>query len=161
MKHLLIIRHAKTEQQNYENDFERKLTKRGIADCELMCDRLKTFSFNPDCIKISSAKRTIETANLLAKGLGWDKSEFDLLPALYLASKPLLLETIKSTPKHINNLVVIAHNPGMTDLFNSLGQIHLDNLPTCGMALFRLNKDSWETLVNAELVWFNWPSKSV
>ncbi|MFM9946134.1 MAG: SixA phosphatase family protein, partial [Bacteroidia bacterium] len=97
MKYLLLIRHAKTEQQGYDHDFERELTKRGTEDCKLMAERLKKTGFVPDLIKISTAKRTQQTAKLLAKHLGWKKGTVEGYEKLYLATPNAILNEIVNT----------------------------------------------------------------
>jgi phosphohistidine phosphatase len=55
--------------------------------------------------------------------------------ALYHASPDALLDVIQQTPDNIQSLAVVAHNPGMTWLVNSLcGAEVTVNLPTFGVA---------------------------
>ena len=161
MKYLLLIRHAKTEQNGFDNDFERKLTDRGEEDCELMSDRLKKLKFKPDLIKISAAKRTRQTAKQLGKHLDWKKDSILKLEKLYLASHKVILYEISNTDSDIDSLAIIGHNPGMTELFNYIGNATIDNLPTCGMGLFKLDIKNWNEITahKGKLEWYNWPKK--
>lgn len=161
MKYLLLIRHAKTEQLGYDTDFERELTRRGVEDCRLMSSRLKKIKFIPDLVKISSAKRTRQTAKQLAKHLDWNKEKIESLDKLYLAGYQVILNEIINTKKNIDTLAIIGHNPGITYLFNSIGNATIDNLPTCGMGLFKFDIKDWKELMlkKGQLEWYSWPKK--
>jgi phosphohistidine phosphatase len=159
LKQLLLIRHAKTEQVPLIKDIERKLTDRGHSDCELMGNRLLKQGFQPSKILVSSAQRTMQTAKNLKEFLHCKENQLEVLSKLYLASAEEMLDAIKKTEDKVDSLALIAHNPGMTDLFNMLGNVTLDNLPTCGMALFEFDIDSWKRIKNHEniLLWYSWP----
>jgi len=159
LKQLLLIRHAKTEQDPFKKDSERKLTDRGHGDCELMGNRLLQQEFLADKILVSSAKRTMQTAKDLQDLLNWDENQVEVLSHFYLASAEEMLGEIKKSAAEYQSIAIIAHNPGMTDLFNILGSVRLDNLPTCGMALFELEADTWKQVKHHEnkLLWYSWP----
>lgn len=159
MKQLLLIRHAKTEQDPFKKDIDRQLTDRGHSDCELMGNRLLQQGFQPDKILVSPAKRTLQTAKELKDLLNWDENQVEVLSHFYLASAEEMLGEIKKSAAEHQSIAIIAHNPGMTDFFNLLGNVMLDNLPTCGMALFELDVDSWKYIKNHEnkLLWYSWP----
>jgi phosphohistidine phosphatase len=161
MKYLLLIRHAKTEQHGFDNDFERRLTNRGEEDCELMSDRLKKVKFMPGLIKISAAKRTRQTAKHLANHLNWKKEKIESFEKLYLASYKVLLYEIAHTNAAVDYLAIIAHNPGITELFNYIGNATIDDLPTCGMGIFTFDIDSWDEIAahKGKLEWYSWPKK--
>jgi phosphohistidine phosphatase len=44
--------------------------------------------------------------------------------------------------------MVVAHNPGVTQLVNHLANEHFDNIPTCGVACILFDIDSWSELNN-------------
>jgi phosphohistidine phosphatase len=60
---------------------------------------------------------------------------------LYLADPDQLLDVLRETPDSVESAAVIAHNPGLTELVNLLaGEPVLDNLPTFGVAAFRVQR---------------------
>ena len=61
MKHLILIRHAKSDWSFDLPDLERPISKRGKNDVQIMSGVLKKINFNPEFIFISKAKRTIQT----------------------------------------------------------------------------------------------------
>ena len=50
--------------------------------------------------------------------------------------------------------MIIAHNPGLTNLINMTTHINLDNLPTTGIANIDFDCDSWNkiSIENSNLV---------
>ena len=40
-------------------------------------------------------------------------------------------------------MIVVAHNPGMTDLCNRVSDARIDNLPTAGFFYVEADADSW------------------
>lgn len=161
IKKILLIRHAKTEQSNFKRDFDRILTQRGISDCEKMSVKLAPAGFIPDHILVSPAARTLETAELLCKHLSWNPNLIHTPLDLYLAPAYTLMKAIKETDERVNCLALIGHNPGITELFQRLGKVSLDHLPTCGMGLFELKQTSWKQLMldDATMQWVSWPKK--
>lgn len=156
MKQVLLIRHAKTIASGYDSDHERFLTDKGKEDCKLMRKRLSKISFKPELVLVSPAKRAKQTF----KFLDFDKSIRLIEPKLYLANYHVLLYQLANLPE-INCVAVIAHNPGLTDLFNFIGNAKLDNLPTCGMGLFNIDISQWSDikLHAGKLEWYDWPKK--
>lgn len=162
MKQLLIVRHAKTEQFGYDNDIDRQLIPRGYSDIELMAERLSKTGFIPDFTLVSKAKRTRQTFKHLAKTCGWKHLELNAMAELYNASAQTLFMAITKAPFSVNRLVLVAHNPGVTSLFNIMGNNRIDHLPTCGMALFEFEISDWEDLEpeTGILKWCSWPKKT-
>ena len=159
MKQLLLIRHAKTEHGSHLMDSDRKLTDRGHNDCQLMGNRLLQQGFITDKLLVSSAQRTLQTAHNLKQFLKWKEDQLEVSNKLYLASASVMLTAIAQTADECENLAMIAHNPGITDLFNILGNDTIDNLPTCGMALFAFDIRSWKLIKEnrGNCIWYSWP----
>ena len=80
---------------------------------------------------------------------------------LYLASYKVLLYEIAHTNAAVDYLAIIAHNPGITELFNYIGNATIDDLPTCGMGIFTFDIDSWDEIAahKGKLEWYSWPKK--
>lgn len=71
MKTLLIVRHAEPDcSEQYDHDFDYPLNRKGRADARHQTARLKQENVTIDSIVASSARRTAETAGIIAEGLG-------------------------------------------------------------------------------------------
>ena len=101
------------------------------------------------------------TAGLLAAEIGFTVADIRYLDALYLASVSTLLETIMSEGGKSNNILVIGHNPGLTELINRISNIKLDNLPTCGIVSLVAEINGWQELPDALCAcdWHFWPKR--
>ena len=64
MKKLIIIRHSKSDWNHNTSDLLRPISDRGIKDAKIMSNVLNKLKLQVDHIFISTAKRTIETANI-------------------------------------------------------------------------------------------------
>ena len=66
MKHLYLLRHAKSSWDDPSlNDYERPLSKRGKNNCNKIETFLSQKKIIPDISYVSSARRTVDTFNLV------------------------------------------------------------------------------------------------
>lgn len=160
MKTLLLIRHAKSSWANPgQSDFDRPLNERGQKDASAMALRLLEKKWPVDQIVYSAAARTTETMNLFRKTLGLDKKSCVCLHELYHASLVQLEETVSRLDDKYDNVVLIAHNPGITEFANTLTNLRTDNMPTCAMFAVRSKIQSWREFaqVKKEFLFYDYP----
>lgn len=160
MKNLILLRHAKSSWKNPSlSDFDRPLNKRGIKDAPAMAELVRKKNIPLDLILSSTAKRTSETTKTFVKILDY-KNEILFLDDLYLASSKTILSKIHLINEVYKNILVVCHNPGITDLTNYIGDTIIDNIPTTGIAGFTFD-DKWKNLSNnyCKLLFFEYPKK--
>jgi len=160
MKQLILIRHAKSGWDDLSaRDCDRDLNDRGRMDAPVMAARLLSKGVIPDAMLVSSARRARVTAGLIISKLDFPPDELQLKDELYLASAAEMLRLIRQTPDHVQNLALVGHNPGITELTNRLARTYIHNIPTCGIALMQLPIEQWQCAgSNAELVDFDYPN---
>ncbi|AFH49501.1 Phosphohistidine phosphatase SixA [Ignavibacterium album JCM 16511] len=161
MRQLILVRHAKSSWDNPElDDFDRPLNKRGKRDAPFMAILLAEKKVKPDLILSSPAVRTKLTAIEIAKKLGIDKDKIIWNEKIYLASSSKLLKILTGIDDKVRSVMLIGHNPGLTDLQNYLCKEEIDNIPTCGIVCMRTQKD-WKSITSKdfELVFFDYPKK--
>jgi len=149
MKHLTLIRHAKSNWGNASlGDFERPLNTRGLQDAPRMGAHLKAKSLPPvDRMVASPALRARMTAEAIAEALGVEGSALVWAQAIYAASlKTLfgLVQELDSTDQHV---VLVGHNPGFEQLASALYPDFKgdgEKFPTCGVAHLDLAVDTWQ-----------------
>jgi phosphohistidine phosphatase len=117
--------------------------KEEIRDAPMMGKRLLTRNFNIDLIVSSSAKRAAQTAKLIAQEINYPSKHIHWQDKLYHAPPSVIQEVIFETSNSINTLMIVCHNPGITDFINAQCGIITTNVPTCGMAAFRYDTPSW------------------
>lgn len=142
-KQLTLIRHAKSSWEFDVIDHERPLKKRGIDDAHLVASALK---IKPDCIKISDATRTKQTANIIIPKLDVKNTPIHFLHELYDFSGELLLHEIKNTSSSVNHLLIFGHNHAITNFVNTYGDLSIDNVPTCGAVTIVFQIEDWSQL---------------
>jgi phosphohistidine phosphatase len=150
MKTLHLLRHAKSSWDHPgRSDRQRELNRRGSRDAPRMGAALALI-MPPMAIAVSPAKR----AQLTLQGLcdGWPALAGEAHytdEALYTFSAQDLFEWIACRDEDQHTLFIISHNPGLTDLVNTLaGGRPLDNLPTAGYVQLELRIDRWRDLLH-------------
>jgi phosphohistidine phosphatase len=161
MKTLLIMRHAKSSwAEPGQTDIRRPLNKRGRQATVQMAKRLVFHQSLPDKILSSSAQRTLETATLLSENQVISMEQCDFQEALYLASAEQIIQHLRSQTTKANTLMVLAHNPGVTDFVNSMSNLQVDNLPTAAVVSLSFEIMDWSELSEnktGKLNWFEFP----
>ena len=150
MRRLLLLRHAKADAEPKRRDAERPLTARGREDAARTGAYMARHGLTPDGVFVSTALRTRQTWDLLAK-------EFTMPPAanfderLYQASPDAILTIIRAAPREFACLLVIGHNPALQALAASLvgaGDIEMrqhlsEKFPTAALAVINFSGGDW------------------
>ena len=161
MKKLIIIRHCKSSWSDLSlNDFDRPLNNRGVQDGNLMSKELSKKIDNVDLLISSSSKRTRLTADFFIESIKINKISF--IDDLYHSSSENIINKLKKISNTYESIMVIGHNPGLTNLVNKLTSINLYNLPTCGVAIVNLNIKNWDLIKNFseyDLEWMKFPKQ--
>ena len=155
-KTLLLIRHAKSDwSSNASSDFDRPLNDRGKRDAPTMAHRLLDKKIKIDAFIASPAKRARRTASIFAKEYNQDKDKIIFIEELYAAPEEIFYEVIKKTDDKFDSIAVFSHNPGITDFANSLTDVRIDNIPTCGIFALKISAKRWADFKDAEKeFWF-------
>lgn len=163
MKKLFIIRHAKSDQSFFGNDFERPLNDRGKADAPVMAKRLLQKQSVIDAFVSSPAKRAKRTAESFCTVYGRSENEIIFVSALYHAPPEIFYDVIGVLDEKFNTVAIFSHNPGITYFVNSLiPEIQVDNMPTCAIFAVQANITQWSEFQKAkkEFLFFDYPKKS-
>jgi phosphohistidine phosphatase len=156
MKQLLLIRHAKSDWNNASlSDFDRPLNERGKRDAPAMAHRLLDKKIKIDAFIASPAKRAKKTASIFAKEYKTDSDKIIFIEELYAAPSTVFYDVIAKVDGRFDSIAVFSHNPGITDFANSLTDVQIDNIPTCGIFAVKINIKHWSDFKEAEKeFWF-------
>lgn len=144
MKRLTLVRHAKSSWKDAAlADLDRPLSGRGKRDAPRIGERLATQGLRPDIILVSPARRARKTAQLLAMAIPTAAGRILADPALYEASAAVLLARVRALDETWQHVMLVGHNPGLTDFANLLTGFGIDNLPTCAVLVADLDIASW------------------
>lgn len=163
MKTLLIVRHAKSSWDHPDmDDFDRPLNERGFRNAPEMARRLVLRELLPELILSSPALRAIATARLFNQQFGRMNDGLKMEKSIYEASRQDLVKLIARQNPDLQIIMIIGHNPGLSDLVNWLCESEII-LPTCGMAEIRIDDFKWNGWAKGcgELVDFDYPKKPV
>lgn len=163
-KRLTLLRHAKSSwSDDTLPDVDRPLSQRGEQDAPEMASRLAARHTHPSRILSSHARRAVRTATIIARALDVPDSRLRLESALYLATPDEILGVITGQDDSIAELMVVGHNPGLTELANRLlPDLALDNLPTTGVITAELGAKGWSELETApcRLAYYDYPKNA-
>jgi phosphohistidine phosphatase len=162
MKTLTLVRHAKSSwDEPLLSDRMRPLNARGERDAPLMGQRLQDAGVRPSLILSSPATRAWTTARTIAEKMNYPLEFLQQEKDLYLASLNGLLDVIVAQDEGFNSLMLVGHNPGLTELANYLCPGLTDNLPTAGVVSVDIDRDDWSlhAAPSCELALHDYPKK--
>lgn len=143
-RRLILLRHAKAARpESAPTDFERPLTERGESDARRMGERMLERHAAPQLIVTSPAVRARRTAELAARALGYPLDAIALDDRLYLADPLTIMAVIAAQRDADKSLLVVGHNPGLSDAAEALRALPIDGLPTAGIAALDSDAPTW------------------
>ncbi len=143
---LVLMRHAKSDWSNPAlADHDRPLNGRGVRDAPRMAEQLAKTGFQPDLILSSTALRARTTADALGTALG---VRVTLVPELYASSAHELIS--HAVAAGVPSVILVAHDPGMTDLAEKLSGGGITHMPTAAVATFTWETDDWDVATSLD-----------
>ena len=144
MRRLTLLRHGHAEREGAQGDAERALTRRGEQEAWSSAARLAALGLVPQRILASAAVRTRQTATIAQASFGLPGTALSLEPRLYLADPFTLLEVIAEVAAEVDHLLVVGHNPGLSEIVHLLApRSRFDSLET----------GAWATLETPVRIW--------
>lgn len=145
MKHLILMRHSKTEESSgAKPDFDRKLTNKGLEDAELIGAKLNSLNIPIEKVIYSSSKRTTMTAEVISNKLKNSNFKIEGDDRIYDASPFFMRNFIESIDNKISSILIIGHNPTLTFLIEYYSGQRIGSLPTTGFGHLEFEIDSWQ-----------------
>lgn len=133
MKTIHLIRHAKSSWDDVLlSDIERPLNHRGINSCMIMASHIHEAGCDFTHVFCSPAVRAQSTIELIADSLVEMNINWQVEEELYTFDSNNLLHWCQSLDDSLSEIVIVAHNPALTDFCNELSDADIQNIPTCG-----------------------------
>lgn len=146
MRHLILLRHGKTESVSATGgDFDRGLTDRGRRDSALIGRLLAQAGLRPDLVLVSAARRAQETWDEVAHA--FPNAHVEVVRQLYLASPDQIAAAIGPVAEPLS-VMVVGHNPGLHEFALALAERagarepRLESFPTAAAAVFRVDGEA-------------------
>ncbi|HOI32127.1 MAG: histidine phosphatase family protein [Bacteroidales bacterium] len=147
MKTLYVVRHAKSSWEFPAlPDMDRPLLEKGKKRTKKVIDFLLKQQIKIDLIISSTALRASETADYIARGIGFDPENIKLDPSLYHADSELLFDQFLDLNDDIASLMLVGHNPALTNFVNKWLNPPIDWLPTSGVVCLEFDALRWEDI---------------
>ncbi|MCC7462286.1 MAG: histidine phosphatase family protein [Gammaproteobacteria bacterium] len=142
---LILLRHAAAEPAAAgHRDFDRGLDPGGHAEARAAARRLAALPFRPALLLVSPARRTQLTAEIIARHLRLGADALHAEPSLYLAPVRALRAAIARAPAAIDCLLVVGHNPALSDLASEISPPENEVLlATAEFAVRQLPQSDW------------------
>jgi len=145
MKQLYIVRHAKSSWDDFTiPDHERPILEKGKVKTLKVAAALKQKGILPDLIISSTARRARQTALLLATELGYPEEKIIFEKRIYHADADDIFDELFGLDNAVSSVMIVGHNPTLTDLANYFSKTMIDNLPTSAVASVTFKTDKWE-----------------
>ena len=161
MKTILFARHAKSNWNEVGfSDFERPLNEKGESDSHKMAKYLQQCGYLIHQILSSDATRALTTAEEYKKHLTPDIPVV-LNHSIYLATQIDIIEIIKSLPAKNSTVMIVGHNPTMTEVVNYYTEEDVTDMPSCSVAIVQFEESNWHDLKegSGDLLAFEYPKK--
>lgn len=126
-----------------------------------MGERMLEHGIRPSLIVSSPATRAWSTAKIIAEAINYPREFLQKEKSLYLASLDRILDVVVAQDNGFNNLMIVGHNPGLTDFVNFLVPGLTSNLPTAGVVSVEIDQDDWSLYERpaTKLLVHDWPKK--
>jgi phosphohistidine phosphatase len=135
------------------------LNRRDERDAPEMGRRIAGHGIRPSLIIASPAVRAWTTARIIAAEMSYPTEFLQREESLYLASVSDLLDTVVAQDNGFTSLMVVGHNPGMTEFANFLVPGLTNNLPTAGVVSVQIEGNDWSLYRQpaTELIAYDYP----
>ncbi len=145
---ILLIRHAKSSWDDPNlADFDRPLAERGLREAPIMASELAKHRLPIDLVIASPSMRTRQTLEYFRTALQIPESRIVWDSTIFHSSADNLLRILSTLDDSVRHVVLVGHNPSMTDLSNALqSDTLIENVPTCGIVHLRGDWSSWNEI---------------
>ncbi len=158
MKTLILVRHAKAGRSNPGvKDIERPLTHRGQTDSARMAECFHEYGLQVDAVISSSALRAKTTAKYFAD---WEGLPVGVDDRLYDAGVPELLDVVQGVDDFQETIILVGHNPGVSEFLRTLLDRDHADMPTASVAIVNFDVPEWVDVIagSGTLEWFMEPA---
>ncbi len=109
-----------------------------------MARRISNAGIRPSLIVSSPATRAWNTAKFLANEIAYPNEFLQRDNKLYGASLDTLIRYLATQDAGFNSILIVGHNPGLTEFANYLVPDVTNNLPTAGVLSVQFDSDDWD-----------------
>jgi phosphohistidine phosphatase len=144
---LLILRHGKSVvKEDKLSDHDRLLNQQGKNQAVATGKLIRNIDLMPDYIISSSAKRAIDTSEIVVK-LSEYNGKININPSLYHQnSAENYINVLADVSDEYYKVLVVGHNPSVEDLIEKLTN-RIEIMRTCSLARIDIKIKSWRDII--------------
>jgi len=148
MKYLYLLRHGKAETASaLQSDHDRVLAFEGKRETRRIARQfLKREDWVKPAILCSSARRALQTAQLFMHVTGQTEETIRIEKVIYQTGVEGLVSLLQETDDSIKAVMIVGHNPVLTELAGWLAPGFVENMPTGGLVCIKLQVGSWNEI---------------
>lgn len=151
MKNLYIVRHAKSSWDFPElPDAERPLIEKGINNTKKIIKELNEKKITVGILVSSHTKRAYETSKLIATGINFPVEKIEVSNNVYQADRDEIFNIVFSQNDELDSLMIVGHNPALTQFANLFLEEKIDLLPTSGVISLSFETGKWIEVIKAK-----------
>ncbi len=145
MKELHIMRHGKSS-WDYPgiDDLDRPLIEKGIKNTISSSHYLQKEFGIPSIIISSPAIRALHTALIMARICGVSYNNLKIDERIYDGFSSSIIDVVEEIRSDYDSIVIVGHNPVLTEFCNLFLPDYLENLPTAGIVSLTFDIIKWE-----------------
>jgi phosphohistidine phosphatase len=152
MKHLILVRHAKSSWETPLKDIDRPLSKNGLQTAHLVSSAVSKYLPKTYLFWSSVAERASQTALIFAQNLSYPIESIIFKEDLYTFDEQQLTHVIKSCDNDFDNVILFGHNGAITNFVNKFGDVFIENVPTSGFVSMQFDVKDWSSIKKGKTV---------
>ena len=142
---LLLARHASASTTHLKDDFNRKLSDLGLRQSDGMGAWLLQNNVSLEGVFASTSHRTKSTTQNICTSLNIkDGIYYD--PGYYQAPLRVMVEKLCQISNTLKNVLIVAHNPGVTQLLHFLCRDQATHLDPADIVQIEFNEIGWNEI---------------
>lgn len=150
MKQLVLIRHAKSDwDAGIFSDHERTLNAKGHSQAQEVAQQLFKTNIYLDSFISSTAVRAFTTATYFTEAYQLPSTQIIKESSLYNAPLETYYSLIPTIDDAFNSVALFAHNPGITQIANSLTSYKIIDMPTAGVFICKAHVSNWKDFLKS------------
>lgn len=150
MKTVYLVRHGKSGwKEDYKDDIDRQLKEKGILEMYELAKKLVKQKIMPDFIVSSIAIRSVHSAVILSRTLGYPVYRLKLNDTIYACDKDDILNCICQFSEEFDHVMLVAHDPAITNFANLFLTQPIEKMPTSSTLAIRFKTDDWSQIQHA------------
>lgn len=144
------MRHAKSSWgEPGLNDFDRPLIDKGRRRTQNIISYLLKKDSKPEFIICSPAVRAKDTALIMLTGLELNHESLREEKSIYTSDAEQLENLFFDLPDQIESLMLIGHNPAVTNFVNPYLENKIDALPTSAVVAIKFDTNEWDKIFDS------------